>query len=173
MKKNQKFFVLLFWAALALGLNACAKSPTSVSAVIHRGEFTVTDADSTIQHDSISPGPKELIQRGAAAWFAKTYDQSGDFLRLAYTAGTERGWHWQSDSKTRLLSCALRAYHLAGSVEKEKTLARFMLNEMDIYDRALLSRVDKVLLYWSTSSEENPAFENEIPPSLRITAFVR
>jgi hypothetical protein len=166
--------VPVFALCSALVLSACSTVPRAGSpSESSQGEFIVLDGSAEGLKEGINPGPAFLIQKGAQAWKAQSFEESGDFIKAAYHAGKDLGWTWQPGSKVNLICHALRAYHLAGAVAKQKALAKWFLSEMDSYDSLLLSREDRVLIYWSTSDEQSPAFEEEIPRALRITTFVR
>jgi len=149
---------------------------TGCATVLNRSKAGVMERSFVLTREEISrevypdagAGPEALLAQGVRAWQAGSFEQAGDVFQSAYNAGKAEGWYWKTDAKIRILGHSLRAYHLAGAVAKEVRVGNYMMGELTGTEKLLLPPELKVLLYWATVNEPEPAFAGEVPRSVEI-----
>lgn len=178
MATNKTFYYLIV-AAVCMGLlSACASGQKQVSLQPepHQPQiesFTINQVDlEGREFLDADAGPRALVIQAVKAWRQNLYVQAGDLFLAAYRAGKDKGWMWKTDAKIRLLDHSLRAFHLAGAVDKELQTARYLLSELTSIEKSYLPMETKVLCYWATMTEEASAFEADVPRALKIADFV-
>jgi len=171
---RSKTFYYLIVAVIFMGLfSACATGQKKVSLQPRIESFTISQADlESCEFLDADAGPRALIIQAVKAWRQNLYLQSGDLFLAAYQTGKGTGWIWKSDAKIRLLDHSLRAFFVAGAIDKEIQTARYLLSELTDIEKSYLPMETKVLCYWSTMTEETPAFEVDVPRALKIADFV-
>ena len=174
MATNKTFYHLIV-AAVCMGIfSACAGGQKDVSLhpISHQPQiesFTINQVDlEGCEFLDADAGPRALIVQAVKAWRQNLYLQAGDLFIASYRAGKDRGWMWKTDAKIRLLDHSLRAFHLAGAVDREVQAAMYMLSELTGIEKSYLPMETKVLCYWATMTEEVPAFEADVPRALEI-----
>jgi hypothetical protein len=176
---TSKTFYHLIVAAVCMGLfSACAAGHKyeSLQPISHQPQiesFTINqvDLEGSEFFDTVA-GSRALVVHALKAWRQNLYLQAGDLFLAAYRAGKDGGWIWKTDAKIRLLDHSLRAFYLAGAIDKEIQTARYLLSELTSIEKSYLPMETKILCYWATITEETPAFENDVPRALKIADFV-
>ena len=176
---TRKTFYHLIMAAVCMWFfSACAggQKQVSLQPISHQPQiesFTISQADlEGCEFLDADAGPRALVVQAVKAWRQNLYLQAGDLFLAAYRVGKDSGWMWKADAKIRLLDHSLRAFFLAGAVDKEIQIAKYLLSELTDIEKCYLPMETKVLCYWVTMTEKVPAFEADIPRALKIADFV-
>ena len=164
-------FCVWFFSACAAGQKDVSLPPISSQPRIE--SFTMSQADlEGCEFLDADAGPRALVAQAVKAWRQNLYLQAGDLFLAAYRAGKDRGWMWKTDAKIRLLDHSLKAFFLAGAIDKEIQTARYLLSELTDIEKSYLPMETKVLCYWATMTEKEPAFEVDVPRALKIADFL-
>ena len=178
MKTISKTFYHLIAAIFCMCIfSACAGGQKDVSLHPIPGprieSFTISQAElEGCEFLDADAGPRALVAQAVKAWRQNLYLQAGDLFLAAYRAGKDRGWMWKTDAKIRLLDHSLKAFFLAGAIDKEIQTARYLLSELTDIEKSYLPMETKVLCYWATMTEKEPAFEVDVPRALKIADFL-